>query len=137
MLRHFLAGIILLLSVSSSFAQDSPNEQDTPTFFRGSVSNSQVDSLFHANLSEKKLFLFIQGGIASAYFSKSDRQFEKKYKVSYYDFGCVAPGASRYYNLLVFAHLDKRVKSSWQKDVRKDAIGYDIYRKRKQMARRK
>lgn len=89
-----------------------------------------VNDLFKADLENQTLFLLLQGGIAPVVFS-TDRAFENKYQVYYYDFGCIAPKLEcvTKYNQLVFNYLTRLYGNKWRNDVRKDVLGL---RKRKQ-----
>ena len=83
-----------------------------------------VENLFKADLKKQTLFLLLQGGIAPVVIT-TDKAFENKYQVYYYDFGCIAPNSEcvKMYNKLVFNHLTKMYGNKWKKEVRKDVIG--------------
>jgi len=84
----------------------------------------QVENLFTDDLKKKTLFLLLQSGIAPAV-GLTDKVFENKYQVYYYDFGCEAPNLEcvKTYNDFVFDYLTKLYGNKWKKDVRKDVIG--------------
>lgn len=70
--------------------------------------------------------ILMQGGIVSV-IKASDKDFEKKYKVSFWDLGCVVSDDIECliaYNKTVFEYLDKTVGKEWRREIRKDVIGF-------------
>lgn len=69
--------------------------------------------------------LLLVGGIAPA-IVVGQEDFEKRFNVKYYDFGCTPPDFKCVtdYNKVVFNYLDKSYGTKWRKKVRKDVIGY-------------
>ncbi|WP_443938384.1 FEKKY domain-containing protein [Pedobacter sp. MW01-1-1] len=94
----------------------------------------EVENLFKADLKNQTLFLLLQGGIAPVVIS-TDKDFENKYQVYYYDFGCNAPNLEcvKTYNEFVFSHLTKLYGSKWKKTVRKDVIGLKKWKLNKRL----
>ena len=84
----------------------------------------EVKKLFKADLKKQTLFLLLQGGIAPVVIM-TDKSFENKYQVYYYDFGCIAPNLEcvKAYNEFVFDHLTQLYGNKWKKEVRKDDLG--------------
>jgi hypothetical protein len=74
-------------------------------------------------ISEIKVLLI--GGIAPIANSKQDNRFEKKYRVKYYDFGCIADNYDciEDYNKVIFKYLDSNFGKTWRKTIRNDVIG--------------
>lgn len=71
-----------------------------------------------------KLLLF--GSIVPIYY-KGQEKFEQKYKIKYYDFGCVPEDCFEcfeIYNKIIFKYLDKKFGKKWRKTVRKDVLGF-------------
>jgi len=70
------------------------------------------------------LKFLLRGGIVSTY-RKGQEVFEKKYRLKYYDFGCVMPSNISIddYNKIVAGYLDKKFGLSWRNEVRKDVVG--------------
>lgn len=69
--------------------------------------------------------ILLQGGIAPVVYT-TDKSFEKKYNVTFLDFGCVAADRKECliaYNKTIFEYLDKTFGKKWRKEIRKDAIG--------------
>jgi hypothetical protein len=129
MYKYLLVLIWLLGMNSLSAAEEGPG-------IRLLKDTQQVDSLFRAHLAKRELYLFMQGGITPLKYSQADLSFQKKYRVSYYDFGCVVPNYDlvSYYNSLVFSHLNQRYKGSWKENIRGNVVGYPLYRNRQRLA---
>jgi hypothetical protein len=72
----------------------------------------------------KKPRLLLIGSIAPI-IHHNQGEFEKKYNIEYYDFGCMPPNEECViqYNKTVFNYLDKKYGRKWRKEVRKDVIG--------------
>ncbi len=76
------------------------------------------------DIKKKKPRLLLIGSIAPMIY-KNQGEFEKKYNIEYYDFGCTPPSEECViqYNKTVFEYLDKKYGQNWRKEVRKDVIG--------------
>lgn len=76
------------------------------------------------DIHEGKPRILLVGGIAPVS-NPSDHLFEKKFAVSYYDFGCVAPAEECIiaYNKYIFSYLTSKYGKSWRRTVRTDVIG--------------
>jgi hypothetical protein len=69
--------------------------------------------------------ILLQSGIAPVVYT-ADKDFEERYKVTFYDFGCVAADRQECltaYNKIVFEYLDKTYGKKWRREIRRDAIG--------------
>lgn len=56
----------------------------------------------------------------------TDKAFESRFKIKYFDFGCVAGDRQECliaYNKTIFDYLDKVYGKRWRKEIRNDAIG--------------
>lgn len=87
---------------------------------------------FEQDLKDNKVTLYILGGIASRATDK-DADFAEKYHVSYHDFGCLAPpNLNPYmdYNLLAMAYLTRQHGREWEKDIRKDILGWNRWKEK-------
>ena len=64
--------------------------------------------------------LLLVGGIAPLANSKSDKRFEKKYGIKYFDFGCTPPiqECIDIYNERIFELMDKKYGIEWRKKAR-------------------
>jgi len=76
-------------------------------------------------MTSKKTKLLLIGGEAPIIYS-SQRKFERKYKVRYYDFGCLAPYKQCVisYNETIFDYLNKKYGVKWRIEIRNDVIGF-------------
>ena len=80
----------------------------------------QEKALWDIEQNEIKLLLI--GSIVPRGNSKSDNRFERRYRLNYFDFGCMPPAAEcvKEYNEAIFSFLDKTYGNAWRKRVRKD-----------------
>lgn len=79
------------------------------------------------DLKEGNATLYIIGGVSPVYY-RGQKKFKRKYGIDYYDFGCVADYSYqeiREYNDALFLWLDENYGEKWQRDVRKDVVGFD------------
>jgi hypothetical protein len=77
------------------------------------------------DIQANKPSVLLQGGIAPIVYT-TDKVFERKYNVVFYDFGCVAADSQECllaYNKTIFEYLDRTFGKKWRKEIRKDAIG--------------
>lgn len=90
----------------------------------------EAEKLAETDLDNGIQVLFLQSGIAPVTYT-TDELFENKYKVYYYEFGCISPEHSfvKAYNNQVFIFLDKKFGKDWRKKIRKDIIGFKEYKK--------
>ena len=72
--------------------------------------------------NRKKAKLYLVSGISSIGNSKTDKIFEKKYKIKYYDFGDTVPNMEciQVYNERIFKLMDEKYGTEWRKKVRSD-----------------
>ena len=75
-------------------------------------------------------FLLLMGGIAPTIIA-TDPQFEKKYGIYFYEFGCSGPDNEIIiaYNKIVFEHLIKTHGKNWINEVRDDVIGFKEWKR--------
>ncbi len=73
--------------------------------------------------------LLLIGGIAPTDIANKEL-FEKKYKVHYEDFGCVAPPNEciEQYNFEIFKYLDEKYGESWRSEVNENVIGIEKWK---------
>ena len=76
------------------------------------------------DLQKGKVNFLILGGIVPTHV-KGQEVFEQKYKLKYFDFGCVMPSdiCIDDYNATVAKYLDQTFGKQWRKEVRKDVKG--------------
>jgi len=128
--------VILLFGISFmlSFGQEVEQEvidsifihSDSPSEFRLKMLENCENANFIAkqDIEKNQIKLFIVGGIAPV-FCLTDPDFEKKYQVSYHDYGDLpAKEDCMYnYNSRVFEYLSKKYGKSWKKEIREDVFG--------------
>lgn len=78
-------------------------------------------------------FIFLKSGIAPVVYP-TDSVFENKFKVYYYEQGCVGPDNElmEEYNYVIFNFLADRYGKKWEREIRKDAIGLRQWKRKKQ-----
>lgn len=83
--------------------------------------NSETAKIDWKNKNAKLLLI---GSIAPTANSKADKRFEKKYKIQYYNFGCVIPPIDCViqYNETIIKLLDENYADNWRNKIRKDVI---------------
>lgn len=83
------------------------------------------------SINQGQKVIYVLGGIASIY-SEKDIEFEKKYNVKYYDFGCIAPINFEEYELKnkqVFDSLKNSFGNQWKTEVKTSSIGFLNWKK--------
>lgn len=78
-------------------------------------------------------FIFLQSGIAPVVYT-TDSVFENKFKVYFYEQGCVGPDNElmKEYNYVIFNYLADTYGKKWRREIRKDAIGLRQWKWKKQ-----
>lgn len=76
-----------------------------------------------ADIKKGNVKFLIMGGFASKHY-EGDKPFEKKYKIKYYQFGCVLPSniSIADYNKVVADYMDGKYGKAWRNEVRKDVV---------------
>lgn len=76
-------------------------------------------------------YINLQGGISPKFY-KSDSVFEKTFHVFYFEHGCTSPVYEfmEVYNFVIFNHLSATYGNKWMKKIRKDAIGFKVWKKK-------
>ena len=99
--------------------------------FINTLNCDQVDELFKKDITNRTVFLFLQGGIAPVVYT-TDQEFESKYGIYFHDFGCISPDYKCIikYNSRVFDYLAKNYGKKWKKEIRKDVIGLKEWNKK-------
>lgn len=77
-----------------------------------------------SDISKGKAKLLIDGSISFTALSPEDKEFAKRYNVTYYNLGdaVYALECLEIYNSKVFEHLDKNYGTKWREAVRSDVI---------------
>ena len=124
-MKNILIVLVLCLYVSA-YGQTQKFKVDGKENTSADVDQNDPNKKFENDLKNESLHSYVQGGIVSVIRSE-DKTFEKKYHVTYHDFGCVIPPNLHVYiqyNKLVFKHLTTKFGEDWQKEVSKSAIGF-------------
>ena len=110
--------------LSFTFAQNYSNEIE---FLN---TNEAFEQLAKQDIQKGTTQLFYALGFNSTNDNK-DISFEKKYNISYYNFGCIAPKSDFLiaYNKIIFNYLSSEFGKSWLKEIRKDIPGLSEYKK--------
>ena len=101
--------------------------------FADTIRNCElIDDWFKSDIKNNTIFIFLQGGIAPAVY-ENDTLFENKYKIYFYDFGDLTSNMKCIvrYNENVFNYLTNLHGNKWMKEIRKDVIGLNTWKKRK------
>lgn len=75
--------------------------------------------------------IYIVGGIASV-ITKEDLAFAKKYEIQFHDFGCIVPENIERFeklNAQVFNQLNALFGNDWQKEIKKEILGFEKWKK--------
>lgn len=92
----------------------------------GNEACDAASQLAEKDIANNLLFLCLSGGIAPIAIMPADKQFEQKFQVHYYEYGCSSPEqvCMVMYNKRVFAYLSGKYGNGWMKRVRKDVVGF-------------
>ena len=118
---------IFFLIISLLFA----NQLKADDLILTDTSKSYSIKLAQTDISKGKIKFLIMGGFAPKHY-QGEAVFEKKYKIKYYQFGCVLPESISIadYNKVVASYLDGKYGKVWRKEVRKDVVLGDVRWKR-------
>lgn len=77
------------------------------------------------DIQNNNIRLLIIGGIVPAANTFQDNDFERKYKLKYFDYGDTPPffDCVKKYNEVIFKFLDTKYGTQWRDSVRKDVEG--------------
>src|SRR5690606_8960389 len=90
----------------------------------------EAEKMAELDIENGNPFLLLMGGIAPTIIA-TDPQFEKKYGIYFYEFGCTGPDNEIIiaYNKILFEYLNKTHGKNWIKEVRDDVIGFKEWEK--------
>lgn len=140
--------ITLLIGVFALSINAQTDEEQTVIFSRiGELSDEQLNNsgasklnfisdgkeaerMAELDIQNENPFLLLMGGIAPTIIA-TDPQFEKKYDIYFYEFGCTEPENEIIiaYNRIIFEHLNKTHGKKWIKEVRDDVIGFKKWKR--------
>ena len=141
--------ILIFLTTFISYGQTFDDKNETVVFrLIGELSEEQINNsgpkklAFISNIDEaKKLaendiekgtpFLLLMSGVAPAIIS-TDLEFEKRYQVYLYEFGCSGPEdeLAIAYNETIFEYMNNKFGETWTKQIRDDVVGFKEWRKK-------
>lgn len=116
---------LLLLTNATSFGQKKDSVYNKKPILAQSAKESAKQK-FEQDLNTKNIKIYLLGGIISV-ITKEDLEFEKNYKMRYYDFGCMPPANFEMfekYNQLVFDYLLKEHGKNWISSTNQNAFGF-------------
>ena len=119
-----------------SFSQESDSDREkfrnvgNLVFSESDECNEAVD-LANIDINNGQPIILLAGGIAPVEF-KTDVDFEKKFKVYFHDYGCIQPLeiCMKKYNWKIFDFLNEKYGKKWQKEIRKDAVGFEQWKRK-------
>ena len=84
------------------------------------TSKTEVIELAKYDIEKGTPFIFLQSGIAPIVYT-TDSIFEKKFKVYYYEQGCVGPDNElmKEYNYVIFNYLSDTYGKKWKREIRR------------------
>ena len=94
------------------------------------ANKSEIKNLAKQDIENGHPFLLLQGGIAPVLIA-TDPQFEDKYKIYFYEYGCTGADQNliENYNKIIFDYLTDLYGKKWIKEVRDDVVGLDDWKK--------
>ena len=116
---------LLLLTNATSFGQKKHSDNNQKTILAAAAKES-AQQKFEQDLTTKNIKIYLLGGIISV-ITKEDLEFERNYKLRYYDFGCTPPvnfETFEKYNQLVFDYLLKEYGKHWISSTNQNAFGF-------------
>ena len=90
-----------------------------------------IEKAFKSDSMNGNIFLLLQGGIVPVV-NVTDKHFEQKYEVHYFDFGCISPNDDciKKYNFQVLDYLNSNHPKEWKNEIRKDVIGFKEWKEK-------
>jgi hypothetical protein len=91
---------------------------------------NKTGKLAQIDITQNRAKLLIYGGISPIIYA-NQIAFETKYNISYFDFGDTGPSleCARSYNFEIFRYLTEKSGNSWMKEIRKDVVGFDDWKR--------
>jgi hypothetical protein len=84
--------------------------------------------LAETDIKNETIFLFLQSGEAPI-ICTGDKTFEEKYRIEFYEQGCIGSNCTKEYNEIIFNYLTNKYGKKWIKQIRKDVIGFKNWKK--------
>ncbi|MEO9953052.1 hypothetical protein [Nonlabens sp.] len=119
-----------------SFSQESDSNREKFRNIGNLIFSEDADCNKAVEFAESDIkngqpILLLAGGIAPVHIL-TDIDFEKKFNVSFYDYGCVQPSeiCMEKYNWKIFDYLTEKYGRKWQKEIRDDAVGFKKWKQK-------
>ncbi|CAD0003426.1 MULTISPECIES: FEKKY domain-containing protein [Flavobacterium] len=92
--------------------------------------DDEIRKLAKSDIENHTPFLLLRGGM-NQLISPSDQEFERKFKIYFFNYGCIAPSEAveSIYNQVVFEFLYLKYGKKWMKEIRKDISGFKKFKK--------
>jgi len=140
MTRIFLVLLTLTFIMPLSYGQSKPNidsvilNSTQPSYSKLTFLSDceKAKDIAEHDIGTNNMRLFIIGGIAPVTYSGDDA-FERRYRIKYYDYGCISPRNEclQLYNSTIFQHLYIMYGKSWKHKVRPDVVGLKKYKRKR------
>ena len=125
--------LLILLFCNCAFSQNQVSNTSKTTGAQRTLHSqtcADVPSFAKRDISDNKISIFIQSGIAAVIY-KTDPTFEKMYSLKYNDLGCIGNECAEAYNQTIFDYLSVTYGKKWIKSIRKDVLGLKKWQKSK------
>jgi len=119
-----------------SFGQESESDREKfrnigKLIYSEDVNCEKAEQFAESDIKNGKPILLLAGGIAPVHIL-TDVDFEKKFNISFYDYGCIQPSqiCMEKYNRKIFDYLTTKYGNKWQKEIRDDVVGLKSWKRR-------
>ncbi|GAA4771358.1 MULTISPECIES: hypothetical protein [Flavobacterium] len=117
--------IIFLLFNLFSFGQSKIKTYNEHISFANKI---EAETFAKEDIKNNSIFIYLKIGWGPMVYN-TDKDFETKYNIQFNDEGCTGSKFSIYYNFIIYAHLSKNFGKKWEKEIRKDVIGFKEWKK--------
>ncbi|MCT8341240.1 hypothetical protein MG296_14330 [Flavobacteriaceae bacterium TK19130] len=131
-----LLTLILIGFSFYSFSQESDSDREKFRNIGNLIFSEDADCNKAVEFAESDIkngqpILLLAGGIAPVQVL-TDVDFENKFNVSFYDYGCVQPSeiCMEKYNWKIFDYLTEKYGRKWQKEIRDDVVGFKKWKRK-------
>jgi hypothetical protein len=115
---------IMYRLIDSVFVNSPKNPTYSKLRFIHNCENAKI--IAEQDIKNQSILILIESGINPIEYS-TDKYFEKKYKITFFDYGDLpaTPECMLNYNKRIFDYLTEKYGSSWRKEIRKDVYGFN------------
>ena len=118
-----LEEVELMEEVGPPYYPKSKKLEATTIVSKEDIENADNPKYNFKKNAKNNVFVIFVSELTTYNLNKEDLEFEQKYNVKYSLIGNYKNDYLKKYNKLTFKHLKKKYKKSWQKEIRKDAVG--------------